>query len=71
MSSQMSREELISLVSRIMTGEDSEEVGDRLVTQLMENVIDPQVTEYIFYSSPQLSPEEVVDKALAYRPIQL
>ncbi|MFD6994382.1 hypothetical protein [Streptomyces sp. NPDC059943] len=71
MSPRMSRDELISLVRRIMAGEDSEEVGDQLMERLAEQVTDPLVSAYIFYSSPELSPEEVVDKALAYRPIAI
>ncbi|MFC8825698.1 hypothetical protein ACFT9I_10115 [Streptomyces sp. NPDC057137] len=67
----MSREELISLVDRIISAEDSEEVGDELVMRLQENVLDPEVITYIFYSTPKLTAEEVVDKALAYRPIAL
>ncbi|WP_164251410.1 hypothetical protein [Streptomyces sp. S4.7] len=67
----MPREELISLVSRIMSGGDPEEVGEQLMVRLARNLIDPQVSDYIFYSAPPLSAEEVVDKALAYRPIAL
>lgn len=37
--------------------------------RLMKNVPDPRVTNHIFYAD--LTPEEVVDKALAYKPIQL
>ncbi|MFE3252295.1 hypothetical protein [Streptomyces sp. NPDC059209] len=67
----MPRDELISLVRRIMAGGDPEEVGDQLMERLEEQVMDPRVGDYIFYSSPELSPEEVVDKALSYRPIAL
>lgn len=71
MATRMSREELVTLVSRIISAEESEEVEDKLVAQLQENVLDPEVMAYIFYSTPKLSAEEVVDKALAFRPIEL
>lgn len=35
----------------------------------MKNVIDLQVTNYIYYDEKK--PEEVVDLALSYKPIQL
>ncbi|WP_371791870.1 hypothetical protein [Streptomyces sp. NBC_01471] len=48
---------------------ESEE--DALVQELKESVRHPRVTDLIFYSDPPLSAEEVVDQALAYRPIEL
>ncbi len=65
----MSREELIELVEKIMKCEGSEEEVDNMIYALKKNVIDPEVTNYIFYE--ENTPEEVVDKALAYKPIIL
>ena len=65
----MSREELIELVEKIMKCEGSEEEVDNMIYVLKKNVIDPEVTKYIFYE--ENTPEEVVDKALAYKPIVL
>lgn len=65
----MSREELIELVEKIMKCEGSEEEVDNMIDVLKKNVIDPEVTNYIFYE--ENTPEEVVDKALAYKPIIL
>ena len=65
----MSREELIELVEKIMKCEGSEEEVDNMIYVLKKNVIDPEVTNYIFYE--ENTPEEVVDKALAYKPIIL
>ena len=36
---------------------------------LEKGVLDPYVTDYIFYDD--LTPEEIADKALAYKPIEL
>ncbi|GAA0971701.1 MULTISPECIES: bacteriocin immunity protein [Streptomyces violaceusniger group] len=67
----MTRDELIDLVERIMAGEGTESEHDSLVTLLERNVPHPRVLGLIYYSDPPLTAEEVVDKALAYRPIEL
>ncbi|MFJ8102035.1 hypothetical protein [Lysinibacillus sp. NPDC096212] len=64
------RDELILLVTRIMNAEGKTEAGDdQLLEEFLHNVIDPEAANYIFYDN--LLPEEVVDKALSYKPIQL
>ncbi|MCZ7416984.1 bacteriocin immunity protein [Streptomyces sp. WMMC897] len=67
----MSRQELIGLVERIMAGQGSEQEHDALVQKLMDSVVHPHVTDLIYYANPELSAEEVVDAALAYRSIAL
>ncbi len=65
----MTREELISLVDKIMKCQGTEKEIDAMIELLEKNVIDPDVTNYIFYE--ENTPEEVVDKAMAYKPIVL
>jgi len=65
----LTRDELVELVRKIMNCEGSEAEIDEMTFVLMKNVIDPQVTNYIYYD--EKTPEEVVDLALAYKPIQL
>ncbi len=65
----MDRIELIRLVEKIMRCEGTEKEQDELLELLEKNVLDPQVSNYIFYE--ENTPEEVVDKALAYKPIIL
>ena len=65
----MTREELIRLVEKIMVAEGTEQELDAMLDLLMDKVADPEVSNYIYYDD--LTPEQVVDKALAYRPIQL
>jgi uncharacterized protein YukJ len=65
----MTREELIALVDKIMKCQGSEKEIDKMIELLMQNVTDPEISNYIFYE--ENSPEEVVDKALAYKPIIL
>lgn len=66
----LNREELIVLVTRIMKAEiKTEAEDDQLLEEFLDNVIDPEAVNYIFYDN--LLPEEVVDKALSYKPIRL
>ena len=65
----LTRDELIILVERIQKCQGSEKEIDKMIELLKRNVTDPEVTNYIFYE--ENTPEEVVDKALAYKPIIL
>jgi len=65
----MTCEELILLVDKIMKCQGSEKEIDEMMELLEKNVIDPEVSNYIFYE--ENTPEEVIDKALAYKPIIL
>ena len=42
---------------------------DELLNILKKNVPDPAVSDLIYWDD--LSPEEIIDKALSYKPIQL
>jgi Colicin immunity protein / pyocin immunity protein len=70
------RDELIALVRRIMAGEgESQEEADSLVDRFVANVPHPRADDLIFYPDEEFghepSPEEVVDRALGYKPIEL
>lgn len=65
----MTRDELVLLVDKIMKCQGSEKEIDEMIELLEKNVTDPEVTNYIFYE--ENTPEEVVDKTLAYKPIIL
>jgi hypothetical protein len=68
----MEREELIQLVERVMAGEgDSEEEHDELVDMLESNVTHPGVVGLIYYPEREMTAAEIVDEALAYRPVEL
>lgn len=66
----MSRRELIQLVEQILDVEKySEEQLNGMLDLLHRNVPHPAVSDLIYYDD--LSPEEIIDKALNYKPIQL
>lgn len=65
----LNRAELIELVRKIINAEGSEAEIDDMIQILEQNVLDPQVSDYIYCDNK--TSEEVVDKALAYKPILL
>jgi hypothetical protein len=66
----MDRNRLVKLVSFIQEGlYKSEEERSSLVALFERNVPDPEASNLIFYHRPELTPEEIVDKALSYKPI--
>lgn len=69
----MEREQLIELVDKIRSGEGTEEQEDQWLAELKASVSDPRISDYIFWdrSDPPLTGEQIVDRALAYRPIEL
>lgn len=68
----MSREEAIPLVQRLMSPETPEEQFSEILAILERGLACPHISDYIFWhSDPELTPEKVVDKALAYKPIAL
>ena len=71
MPSDVSRAELVQLVERIMNARGTEEELERLLSTLEANVPHPRVSDLIFFPDKQMSAEEIVDAALAYRPFGL
>lgn len=67
----LSRAELIALVQKIESAEGTEEEQDEWMRLLERNVPDPAVSDLIYWTFPELTPEGIVDRALAYRPIPL
>lgn len=69
----LNREELILLAGRIIKAEgETEEENDSLLDQFLDNVPDPNAANYFYdIAYEDLSAEEIVDKVLAYKPIQL
>ncbi|KUN97961.1 hypothetical protein AQJ67_28710 [Streptomyces caeruleatus] len=59
------------MVQQLIDADLPEEGEDQLVEELRSNVLHPRITDLIYYSTPKLAAEEVVDRALAYRPIEL
>lgn len=69
----LSREELIALVERIMRGDGTEEDHAELLRKFEQSVPHPAASDLIYWHKRPIepTPAEVVDEALAYRPIEL
>jgi hypothetical protein len=69
----MTRAELVDAVRRIASAEETDEETSRLLTLVSRNVPHPAVSDLIFYppNGVELTPEQVVEIALAYQPIEL
>ncbi len=65
-----SKEQIIDLINQILDVENhTEDEINRLVDKLKSGVIDPDISDYIFWDD--LTPEQIADKALSYKPICL
>lgn len=69
MKNKLSKEELVELVKKIFAGNGSEEEINDLLDILKKNVPHPSPANLIYWED--LTPEEVVNKCLSYKPIQL
>lgn len=65
------RDELLQMVQQLIDATLPGDKEDALVEELKNCVPHPRVTDLVYYSDPELTAEEVVDQALAYRPIEL
>ena len=72
MVAKLTRDEAIALVERIMSLDyaDDDELGCWL-DRLERDLVYPRVSELIFFVDPELTAAEVVDRALAYQPIEM
>jgi hypothetical protein len=69
----MTRTELVEAVRRIVNADGAEHEIEALLEKVECHVPDPNVSDLIFYppGGVELTPEEVVDIALAYEPLPL
>lgn len=68
----MTREEAIPLAERLMNPETPEEESSQILATLERGLACPHISDYICWDpDPKLTPEKVVDRALAYKPIVL
>lgn len=67
----LSREQLVGLVRLTISCDGTEEEINKWVSILEQNVPDPNVSALIFYPDRPMTPEEIVDRAMSYKPILL
>ncbi|TRZ40034.1 hypothetical protein CEQ21_03575 [Niallia circulans] len=67
MKNKMSKEELVQLVNKIINPLLSDEEVSEYLDILEKNVPYPAPSDLIFWNDKELTPEEIVDIALAYK----
>lgn len=67
----LSKEELIEIVKKLCNGEGDDEECSEWIDILIKNTKCPEISNYIFWSKEELTPEQIIEKALSYRPILL
>lgn len=66
----LNKQDLIDLVNKIINVEFyTEQEGDKLIDLFERNVPHPEVVTLIYHHKPELTAEEIVEKALSYKPI--
>lgn len=65
----MQKQKLIELIEKIQCCECTQEEADHDINFLCSSVTDPQAASYIFQED--LNAEEIANKILDYKPIQL
>ena len=65
----LTKDEIVELIEEIVKCDKSEEEIDGLIDKLEEGVLDPQISDYIFWD--EKTPEEIADIVLRYKPIEL
>jgi len=69
---QIQRDELIEMVEKIQSFAGSEEEIDILIDMFLQNVPDPGALDYLHAKKYEsLTPDQIVDKALSYKPFYL
>ena len=67
----LTRTELIALVEQLFSCRGTPAQENEWITALEQNVPHPAITDLMYWSDEELSPAQIVDRALAYKPIPL
>lgn len=68
MENKLDRLQLIDLVKRIMACDGTEQQVDQWLQMVKQNVPDSNVSDLIYHSEREMTAEEIVDAALAFKP---
>ncbi len=74
METETPRQEALRLLTEFYSNSESltKSQVDAIFLRLSEISPDPAISEYVFYpEGPELTPEEIVEKAFSYKPIAL
>jgi Colicin immunity protein / pyocin immunity protein len=71
MEQKLSVDEMVELIRKIMNAEGTEEELDMWEDMLESNLNYPGISDLIYYPDREMTPEEIIKEALAYKPIEL
>ncbi|WP_337034229.1 hypothetical protein [Paenibacillus illinoisensis] len=63
--------QLVEQVRKLMNAEGTEAELDDMLTELQQQLPYAEISNLIFWDDRDLTPEQIVEEALAARPIQL
>lgn len=61
----------LQVIRRLQNANGTEEEQEIDINYLKKEFLDPQIIDYIYHQKPELSAEEIYQKAITYKPIQL
>jgi len=64
----LTREELIERVRKIIELQGTDEELEALAAEINASISHPDITDLIYDDEETMSPEEIVEKALSYKP---
>lgn len=67
----LTRPEMIELIGRLMRGEGDDAEAAAWIDALERSIPNPHILDFFVYEQGDLTAEQILDKASAYRPIQL
>ncbi|WP_098743198.1 bacteriocin immunity protein [Paenibacillus sp. EZ-K15] len=68
---ELTKAQIVDLVTRLYNGEGSEEEVGEWIELLQRNVPHPDISNLIFWPAKDLTPEEIVEEAFHYKPIYI
>ncbi len=72
MDDSLNRDQLIALVRRLLQADvHDEEEQEQILDTLQEQLLDPRLSDYIFWPDREMTAEDIVDRAQAHTPIRL
>ncbi len=61
----------LQCIRRLQKANGTEDEQETDINYLKKEFLDPQIIDYIYHHKPELSAEEIYEKAMIYKPIQL
>lgn len=71
MSTDESKAEATVLIEELISARTTEDRQDEIVERLNRIMPDPEWMDYVFWSKPEMTVDQIVEKSFEYRPIQL